>query len=267
MMTTDGQVLGWEAYFTEIHSFLRHIELRVEDSRQDQLEYCLERLETIISSTARIRDALSRAQNDEILQYYTTSLDELLLILNEVHSYIDSHLDNVLSASCTSYSSSSIRTGRRGRPKFDISVDQLAYLASFSFSWTSIAKMLGISRMTLYRRRVAFGMEHRGVRIQYNELLVLLRRMKLEFPEMGEVMVLGRLRALGYSVSRDKVRTAIREIDPINTALRGTTGPLARRVYSVPGPNSLWHMGKWGEKELLAGVEEPECYLCCVRAI
>lgn len=68
--------------------------------------------------------------------------------------------------------------------------------------------------------------------------------MRSEFPEMGEVMVLGRLQSLGYKVTRDRVRRAIHESDPINTALRAITGPLVRRVYNVPGPNSLWHVGK-----------------------
>ena len=39
----------------------------------------------------------------------------------------------------------------RGRPRFDISKEQLLYLYSFSFSWSDIAKVLGVSRMTIYR--------------------------------------------------------------------------------------------------------------------
>jgi len=68
--------------------------------------------------------------------------------------------------------------------------------------------------------------------------------MRTEYPYLGEVMVLGRPRSLGCAVRRSQLRQAIRETDPINTALRATTGPLSRRVYSVPGPNSLWHIGK-----------------------
>ena len=43
-----------------------------------------------------------------------------------------------------------------GRPRFDISRDQLEYLSSI---WTQIANMLGVSRMTIYRRRVEFEMD------------------------------------------------------------------------------------------------------------
>ena len=55
--------------------------------------------------------------------------------------------------------------------------------------------------------------------------------------------MIGRLRFMGYYVSRARVREAIRETDPINTALRWQGVQTARRRYSVPGPNSLWHIG------------------------
>lgn len=68
--------------------------------------------------------------------------------------------------------------------------------------------------------------------------------MHVDFPDMGEVMVVGRIRSLGFCVSRDRIRRIIRSTDPLNTALRGITGRTSRRPYSVPGPNSLWHIGK-----------------------
>ena len=41
--------------------------------------------------------------------------------------------------------------GRLGRPEFEISKDQPIYLASLSFTWTDIAALLCVSRMTIYR--------------------------------------------------------------------------------------------------------------------
>ena len=40
---------------------------------------------------------------------------------------------------------------RGRRPRFEISKDQVVYLASLSFTWTEIAALLGVSRMTLFR--------------------------------------------------------------------------------------------------------------------
>lgn len=46
----------------------------------------------------------------------------------------------------------------RGRPRFDITREQLVYLASMSFTWMGIANLLGVSRMTIYRRRVEYSL-------------------------------------------------------------------------------------------------------------
>ena len=242
-------VWGWQAFFGEVASFLRQV--RLEDTTQDHLEFCLERFETIILSTRRIRDVLHSSRTSRsstggtgILSRYEELVNELLVHLNGVYAQADRALYNYMSRPATAYRATAIHTGQRGRPRFDVNSNQLTYLTSLSFTWVQISAMLGISRMTLYRRRVEFGMVRQGNVVDDNQLLHALREMRSDFPEMGEVMVLGRLRALGYRVTRERVRRAIRETDPLNTALRATTGPLTRRVYSVPGPNSLWHMGK-----------------------
>ena len=56
-------------------------------------------------------------------------------------------------------------------------------------------------------------------------------------------MTWGRLRSMGYSVTRSRLRQAIRDIDPLHTALRWRGSLSVRHPYSVPGPNSLWHIG------------------------
>jgi hypothetical protein len=75
-----------------------------------------------------------------------------------------------------------------------------------------------------------------------SELRQLVVQTHQELPYLGEVMVLGRLRALGYYVTRSRLRQVIRDTDPINRALRWGTNLHVRRPYSVPGPNSLWHI-------------------------
>ncbi len=64
-----------------------------------------------------------------------------------------------------------------------------------------------------------------------------------ETPTIGVSMVTGRLRALGYKVSRDRIRKALRDADPLSSALRWTGGLTRRQPYCVAGPNSLWHIG------------------------
>ena len=139
------------------------------------------------------------------------------------------------------YTSDQVQLSLRGRPRFDISQDQLEYLSSMSFTWTQIASMLGVSRMTIYRRRVEFGMNHDGIssNITDKELAVILRQMCRENPALGERMVIGRLRSMRFKITRSRVRDYIRSSDPIQTALRWRGQLAPRQPYSVPGPNSI----------------------------
>ena len=146
---------------------------------------------------------------------------------------------STLEASFTlAYHVSTTPSRQRGRPRFVIRGEQILYLRSMSFTWTQIANMLGVSRMTLYRRCRQFGLyEEPRTRISDSE-------MRVEFPTMGETLVWGRLQSLGCNVTRKRVRESIRSTDPLHTALRSPSASVSRHPYSVPGPNSLWHIGK-----------------------
>ena len=107
-----------------------------------------------------------------------------------------------------------------------------------------MATLLGVSRMTLYRRREEFGMLSSSQQsISDRELQEHVRRIRSDSPYVGESMILGRLRSLSIRASRERVWHAVREVDPLNTALRWGRNLSSRRPYSVPGPNSLWHIG------------------------
>ena len=89
-------------------------------------------------------------------------------------------------------------------------------------------------------------MSHDGMssNITDEELSVIHRQMRRGNPALGERMVMGHLRSMGFKITRSRVRDCIRTTDPIQIALqwRGQLAP--RQPYSVPGPNSLWHIGK-----------------------
>ena len=84
-----------------------------------------------------------------------------------------------------------IFSGRRGRPSYNISREQILYLRSLSFHWNVIAKLLGISVMTLYRRRQEFGLvEDPRTRISDHQLLEIVRQIHNDFPDIGEVLLI-----------------------------------------------------------------------------
>lgn len=187
---------------------------------------------------------------------YLSTLQQLIIscrgLAAEWEAYIDSLHSNPY-PDC--YQAPLIyRQNFRGRPPFQISEDQLHYLASLSFTWSEIATLLNVSRMTIYRRRRDFNMlELSRSTLTYSQLKVLIRNWKLEMPTIGESLVIGRLHASGHYVQRDRVRHALRAVDPLNTALRSPHGLTRRQPYSVPAPNSLWHIGnvtriKWDKR-------------------
>jgi len=104
--------------------------------------------------------------------------------------------------------------------------------------------MLPISPWTLYRRVREFSLENlrRYSDISDEELDALMRGyISRHGNTTGESCFVGYIRSQGLRVQRDRVRASLTHVDPENTALRWACA-ITRRVYSVPGPNLLWHM-------------------------
>ena len=70
----------------------------------------------------------------------------------------------------------------------------------------------------------------------------MVQEIKDEFPDIGEHLLLGMLYAREIRCTRETLRRVIHDTDPINTSLRWDA-KIVCRSYSVPGPNSLWHIG------------------------
>ena len=82
-----------------------------------------------------------------------------------------------------------------------------------------------------------------GGHITDSELREVLHQLRQELPSLGQTLIWGRLQSMGFNVTRERVRQAVRESDPIHTALRWRGESVQRQPYSVLGPNSLWHIG------------------------
>ena len=96
-----------------------------------------------------------------------------------------------------------------------------------------------IVMILFYRRRVEFRMLNEPSQsISSDDLTSLVSEIRSTTPYVGESP-----RSLGYQVSRDRVRQALRSTDPLGSALRWPGGLTHRHPYSVAGPNSLWHIG------------------------
>ena len=121
-------------------------------ANEDFSEYIVERLEMCtrnVSSLIHLQlNATDEAAGDTILRKSTRSFR----VLEKLREWQDhNQLRSITSyhASCTQ----SVPSQLGGRPRFDISGEQLQYLRSTSFTWVQTSEILGVSHMTIYRQR------------------------------------------------------------------------------------------------------------------
>lgn len=248
-MESDHVLWGWERFFDELASFMRDINRQAGIANESYCEYAVERLEICIHSVSTLLDQLRTRPVHvtdsvaDIATRYSVQLAELLQCLRGL--YIEWQRYHDEGHSLPSYSAPTLHSSTRGRPKFIISREQICYLRSMSFSWVQIATLFGVSYSTIYRRRQEYGLTSAtdGGQITDSELREVLQRLRQDLPSLGQTLIWGRLRSMGFNVTRERVRQAVRENDPIHTALRWRGELVRRQPYSVPGPNSLWHIG------------------------
>ena len=135
------------------------------------------------------------------------------------------------------------RSGRRGRPKYDISKPQLEYFLLNGFKGPDIAVMLGVSLRTVRRRIEVNGLFSGVLRSNISdiELDEVVMEITHQFPRIGYRRSEGELRRRGKLVTRSRYRESLRRVDPIGVVQRWAS-VCRRRKYSVYGPLALWHI-------------------------
>ena len=101
-------------------------------------------------------------------------------------------------------------------PKEDI-VD----LRKLNYSWSKIAQMLGISHQTLYRRLKEYNISTCDFSdILPQELDEIVKEVKVQYLNDGEIMLKGHMSRLKVKVPRADLRAAIHCVDHNNTVVR-----------------------------------------------
>ena len=72
-----------------------------------------------------------------------------------------------------------------------------------------------------------------------SDLDAIICMLRHHYSRAGITMLDGFLRALGYNIPQTLIRQSLLRIDPVQRVFERIR--IRRRVYSVPGPNSLWH--------------------------
>ena len=71
------------------------------------------------------------------------------------------------------------------------------------------------------------------------ELDTLILQLRSHYSRAGISMLDGMLRRLGHRLPRERIRGSLMRIDPVQRVFQRIR--IRRRVYSVAGPNALWH--------------------------
>ena len=129
----------------------------------------------------------------------------------------------------------------QGRPRISLNGTEGNNLRRLGFSWTDIARMLGVSSRTLRRRHHESGTfsDVSYANITNDELDNIVRGVLQVTPQAGRNLVRGALLSRGLLVQRRRIESSIARVDPVTTALRDRR-TIIRRIYNVPCPNFLW---------------------------
>ena len=157
-----------------------------------------------------------------------------------------------------------VRTGRQGRPRIEYDQDLLQTALEMRGP-THIAQVFGGSARTVRRRALEYGLVEPGppVYVDYEaedgstfrvytsstaamsdltdiELDNIVRHIVEVFPSFGRRMIDGHLRHMGHRIPRERLRASYLRVHGPPIMAFGVRR-IERRVYSVPGPNSLAH--------------------------
>ena len=149
---------AWTRYFEGISRFLEGAEHQHGTANRGFCEYVLERLELFINTCTLLCEQMLSTSNQisdeeerQITDQYQENLIGLVDCLRHIHGmWVD--YEDMLDYETTRFRYQTERiVSTTGRPRFHIEKEQLEYLSSLNFSWTEIASLIGVSRMTVYR--------------------------------------------------------------------------------------------------------------------
>ncbi len=167
---------------------------------------------------------------------------EILQAVRQLINCLGSVYD-MLQNEATSSTPSLVPNNGKGRPRYDLPVEQLVYFVEHGFTCSKISDMLGISLRTVRRRMSEYGISIRQMysNLSDHELKLLITEAHESFPNAGYRLIQGWLVKRGFRIQEHRVRIMIREIDPVGVTNRFFRS-IHRRSYSVAGSQALWHI-------------------------
>jgi predicted DNA-binding protein (UPF0251 family) len=115
------------------------------------------------------------------------------------------------------------RTGKRGRPRHNLDLEEAMRLHNLGNSWSEVAKAFGVGRTTLWEHLTAAGVQFSRpdwTVISDEDLDRVVSSVSELHPFAGQKVMQGHLSAAGIKVSRDRIQDSLRRVDAIGVILR-----------------------------------------------
>uniref|UniRef100_A0A8C9ZNM5 Integrase core domain-containing protein n=1 Tax=Sander lucioperca TaxID=283035 RepID=A0A8C9ZNM5_SANLU len=166
--------------------------------------------------------------------------EELLSALTNLSTVIQQEMENE-----QTFITLDLQKGFRGRPRLTTSVETLTHLLELGLPSKCIARLLGVSRATLFRQvaenNLFISASYSGC--SDDELDSLITGIKSTMPDTGCRVVKGALLAQGHRVQWDRVYASMHRVDSVGVLSRMTRlRCVVRRTYTVPYPKYMVHI-------------------------
>ena len=167
---------------------------------------------------------------------------ECLLVLERLCEHLNAILleaeDRVRAVAAST--APTVSTGLPGRPRYDLTADQINLCLDLGYNWQGIASVFNMDRSTIFRHRTRLNIPPLNYSaISQEELRSAIQSVLRDTPNAGETYVRGSLLGMGLRIQRWRVRDALRIIDPVGRCVRHRRA-IHRRIYTVRAPNELW---------------------------
>lgn len=130
--------------------------------------------------------------------------------------------------------------GVMGRPKLTVENEKIKSLLDIQLPVPCIAKLLGVSESTVFRRMREFGL---SVSDSYStigdqELDMLVTNIKSQMPHVGYRLMMGRLRSLAYKIQWSRLRASMHRVDAVGIFFpHGTARLCSEEKILCQGPS------------------------------
>lgn len=201
------------------------------NGRSDHIDSVSYRLDWLYNSLVRYLGAYNPV-SDQLVGFVRDAKDLLQILAHE-------------NGAANSYRTEQVTYGGRGRPKFDVSREQLEFLLERGFSVPDVARMLGLSVRTTERRLQEFNISSRQFFTDIDDQTLdrAIRDILRSFPSYGYRRMTGALLSNGIKVQQVRIRESMRRVNPDGILLRALTiNTVQRRKYQVYAPLALWHV-------------------------